>query len=82
MAIGLQAVAAPDLELLLQLMSGSTWLLERTVSISQGVIQFWLTLCVFSAGGYVRVPASYQGVFGLRTSRGALSLDGSLIIHR
>jgi hypothetical protein len=82
MAIGLQAVAAPALELLLQPMSGSTWLLERTVSISQGVIHLWLTFCVFSAGGSVRVPTSYQGVFGLRTSRGALSLDRSLIFHR
>ncbi|KUL90619.1 hypothetical protein ZTR_00100 [Talaromyces verruculosus] len=43
----------------------------------------WLDLAIGTdTGGSVRVPASYQGVFGLRTSRGALSLDGSLIIHR
>ncbi|GAM39306.1 hypothetical protein TCE0_034f10750 [Talaromyces pinophilus] len=43
----------------------------------------WLDLAIGTdTGGSVRVPTSYQGVFGLRTSRGALSLDRGLIFHR
>ncbi|EJP61907.1 amidase-like protein [Beauveria bassiana ARSEF 2860] len=34
------------------------------------------------SGGSVRQPAASQSVFGLRPSRGVLSVDGTVIIHR
>lgn len=41
----------------------------------------WIFFLTATAGGSVRVPAAYQGVFGFRPSRGRVSLDGSLKIH-
>jgi Asp-tRNA(Asn)/Glu-tRNA(Gln) amidotransferase A subunit family amidase len=35
----------------------------------------------FLAGGSVRQPAAYQAIFGIRPSRGVMSLEGTLVIH-
>lgn len=34
------------------------------------------------AGGSVRQPAAHQSVFGLRPSRGQMSVEGTVVIHR